>query len=216
VYWFAVAGERYLYLPLVAIAAMLAAATPARMGRLVSAPLALAALLTLHLRVPDWADELSLWRAAVARAPDTFSWHLLGIELLDRDRPKEAFEAFSTSLAFEPHTPRSCVYAWPAGRALGDPAVLADAVTRGPVTNCRGTPGFEGGAALALAEAGRWTEAAEVARAAHPRDPEMRDLLVLGALAARDGDLVEEARLATSGRVGAGGLVGWVGELAGR
>ena len=108
-YVFATIGERYMYLPMVGVATSVAAAIPlnrASAGAL--ATWAIGALVALHVRLPDWVDGLALFHAAVLRAPDSFSWDMLGVELNDRGMTEPAIAAMQQSLTSRPARRFAC------------------------------------------------------------------------------------------------------------
>lgn len=108
-YVFATIGERYMYLPMVGLATSVAAALPT--GRGTAAALAgwtVCALAALHVRLPDWVDGLALFHAAAKRAPDSFSWNLLGSELNQLGMYPEALAAMQESLSVRPARRFSC------------------------------------------------------------------------------------------------------------
>lgn len=189
--WYGTIGERYLYLPVFGLVAAVVATAPAR--RWASPALvafAVASLAALHVRLPDWANEETLFAAAVRRAPDAHARHLLGAQLLSQERYGEALAVLEEGLAHDPVLPRTCPLALHvAARVLPDDLLLERArlwADRG----CRGQEGYDGGYALVLAQRGRWDEAATVAETAVRNDVKLRrDEIVRAALDARAGDL---------------------------
>lgn len=98
-----VAADRYLYLPVAGLAVLAASAAralsprAARAAAAASLALAVAAGAATARRAAVWADELALWRAAVAEAPreNDAAPAGLGEALLRRDRCEEALAAFA-------------------------------------------------------------------------------------------------------------------------
>lgn len=202
--WFGLIGERYLYLPMAALAAAVAAAAPARAGALL--PIwAVGALWALHVRLPDWADTESLWRAALPRVPDSSYLHqMLGNELLRQGRRAEALEAFDRSLDFTPARRFACenvsalaAERWPADQLLARLPVWDAA-------GCRRREGYDGPIYLLLAATGRWDQAEARLRSGVRLDPQRRDRVLKGAIALRDGDLLLAGAEAVAWPGGAG------------
>lgn len=92
-------GERYLYFPLAGLALAVAAALPdhrAILGALV--PFAFAWLAVLHLRLPDWTSDLSLWESAHADTPSPYTHHSLAAALVTEGRSAEAVVHYQAAL----------------------------------------------------------------------------------------------------------------------
>lgn len=108
-YVFATIGERYMYLPMVGLSTAVAAAIPLRATTTATlAGWSVCALAALHIRLPDWVDGLALFHAATTRAPDSFSWNLLGSELNQRELYPQALAAMQESLNLRPARRFSC------------------------------------------------------------------------------------------------------------
>jgi hypothetical protein len=201
--WYGTLGERYLYLPLFGlVAALVSAAAPAT-PRPGSSPLlhlreggpvaliigTVAALVCLHVRAPDWATEETLFTAAVRRAPDSYAWNLLAVELGRQDRDAEAIRAFDQATVARPFNKRTCTHLiGVADRVLTDDDLRTFTATWAE-RGCGGHEGYDGRRALALAGRGLWSEAEAVAEAAVHNDDRRRDEIVRAAVDARDGDL---------------------------
>jgi hypothetical protein len=182
-------GERYFYLAMFGIAAVVASTVPwSKASGALGLGALLAALLALYTRLPDWADNVAFFSAAVERRPDGVAWNQLTDALSQAGRKKEALEAAEAALA----DPRPDIHACKKAPALalavyGPERVIArkDAWVE---MGCRSQPFFDGAVALALAEAGQWEEARRMVEDEHWDDPKRRDLQVFGALAMRDHD----------------------------
>ncbi len=183
-------GERYVYLALFGVVAAVVATVPAR--RWSAAALlggAVASLGALHARVPDWATEETLFEAAVRRAPDSYAFTQLALELARQKRWTESTIAFDRAIGAAPLRLVACQYAVPvASRVLTD-ADLLDRADVWAARGCRGKLGFDGARAHALAARGLWAEAEVVARGSARNDvPKRRDEVVLAAVDERAGD----------------------------
>lgn len=189
---YSIVGERYLYLPMVGLVTIIAASLPEPLGKGLTGGLVVWSLMSLgllHLRLPDWANSEVLWRAAVARAPDSYSLQLLGSELQVRGNAKEALELYDRSLEMRPVRVFSCddistlaLRFWTMEQINQRLPVWVDA-------GCRNAVGFDAPIVVAYASLGRWEEAEKWLRSAHRVDDAKRDRVVKGALALRDGDL---------------------------
>jgi hypothetical protein len=218
--WYSTLGERYLYLSLFGILAALVVIAPRWRGWMVTLPIGVvAALGALHIRVPEWADEDSLFTAAVARAPDGYAWNLLGVELGRQSRWAEATTAYDAAIRATPVQKRACAHVVEAADRVMDDATLAAATERWAEAGCRGHAGYDGAQAMTLAARGRWDEAARVATAARRNDDRRRDEIVRAALDLRDGDFtafgVRGARW-THGAVDLLDQVTWLTQASGR
>lgn len=178
-------GERYLYLPLAGIGLTVGAWARER-GPTLALAGALPALFILHLRVPDWANDIELWSATVRTTPSPFNWGSLGHALRSAGEPGAALAAFERALA--DRQPDLTVCPRVVGAAL-DTGDLDRAMRRVAWTQERGCddPVWRGQAASALAYGGRWAEAEALLEGAPP-DPEHRGEVVRAALALDRGD----------------------------
>lgn len=224
--WYGTFGERYFYLPMVGLVAAIAATAPARLRGLVPV-FAVTSLVALFIRVPEWADEETLFTAAVRRAPDGYSWNLLGVEFIRQERWGEATAALDNAiragLDAEPFPGASRLYTPTVGARVQRRACrhVIGAAERVPLpdelfltkarywadTGCKGLAVFDAGRAMALASRGYWEEAAGVARDAIRADPERRDEIVRAAIDLRDGDLAALGARAMAWPSGAASLL---------
>ncbi len=196
--WYGTVGERYLYLPLFGIAAALVS-LPVRAVRaraLVLAAAAVAALAALHVRVAEWANEEVLFEAALRRRPDANSANLVGVEYIRQGRYAESALLFHTALVWEPPKQRACLNVVQSNEWVLDTPTLLERVAFWDARGCGETDDFVARVVPTLAARGRWVEAAAWLARARTPDPRFRDLVVGGALAARDGDLDALAGLA--------------------
>ncbi len=112
-----VMAERALYLPMVGIAAILGslaarAGDILKLDRRLRLGIALAILLLLAVRtgvrVRDWRDDLTLFRAAVLATPaSSLSWNNLGAARLAAGDRSGALEAFDRAVALAPGNARA-------------------------------------------------------------------------------------------------------------
>jgi hypothetical protein len=100
----ALMGERYFYLPMLGMALALAAALqviPTARRPLIALGLVVALpwMMIIRARVPDWTDNISLWRATVRHTPSTYAYGGLG-SVLDLDGHRdEALDLLLLSLS---------------------------------------------------------------------------------------------------------------------
>jgi len=129
-------AERLLYLPSVGFCLLLAdwltawreqpAGPPTSAWRKLLLA-ATAIFLLLHagraaLRTPDWRDQRSLFTSAVAATPRSArSWHNLGVQELDDQRPEAAAACFREALAIAPDWASPSSYLGIALDLAGDP-----------------------------------------------------------------------------------------------
>jgi hypothetical protein len=187
--WYGTLGERYLYLPLAfAVAALVAAVRPGRAAAALLSLATVASIAALHVRVPEWATEETLFRAAVRRAPDAYARNMLALELARTDRPHEAWPYARDALDAAPLYTTPCRHVVRIASEVLAPAAVAELVPGWAGRGCRFERGFDGSAAVAYAAAGRWADADAIVRTATMSDPQRRISLVRGVLAARDHD----------------------------
>jgi tetratricopeptide (TPR) repeat protein len=189
--WYGTFGERYYYLPLLGVCTAAVASVPAWRGwTVVTGLLTVAALAILHVRVPEWADEETLFTAAVRRVPDGYSWNLLGVELIRQERWAEATAALDTAIAKEPIQRRACRHVVGSAERIPLPDDLLLSRSRlWSDEGCKGLGQFDGSLAMALASRGLWEEAQRAANEAVRADPDRRDEIVRAAVDARSMDL---------------------------
>ncbi len=212
--WYGNIGERYLYLPLFGFAAAVAATVPARPWAAAGlATASLAALAALHVRVPEWADEEALFTAAVVRAPDSYAWNLLGVELLRQRRLGEATAAFDAAIAASPLQRRACRHVIEAADPVLDDALFLERAARWTARGCAYSLTFDGELAMAQASRGAWDAAAATVALMRRSDDKRRDQVVRAALAMRAGDLDTLSTLAFAWPSGPSNLLDQVSYL---
>lgn len=183
-------GERYLYLSMAGIGMAVAAATPDRPLSLGALGLwALPWLGILHLRIPEWSNDVTLWRAAWRDTPSTYVEVSLA-NALRRDNQnleaalhfRRAVEGVPPQLEYCPNVVGAALEAGRLDLALEGARSVAD---RG----CD-SPAFQGYHAVALAMSGRWPEAVPLALKAR-EDPSGRARLVTAAWSVVTGSCAE-------------------------
>lgn len=180
-------GERYLYLPLAGVALAVASALPERRGVLaVAGPVLLLWVGLVHRRLPDWADDLGLFTAAVQTTPNGFSYASLGHELNIRSEGPEACVLFRRALLEDPPYIDVCSNAVRCGLKRGNlnEAALGARLTEDRCPRTESQVGLEGLT---------WLQTCDIAGARRVTDGfepslDARLPLVLAVLAVRDGD----------------------------
>ncbi len=179
-------GERYLYLPLAGLGLAVAVAAQRLRGRAaLLLLLALPWLVLVHLRVPDWKDDIAIWSAALRDTPSSYVEASLGHVFSLDGRDQEAGEHFTRAVLGEPPRLEVChALATAAGRRSDPRASLRQ--TDPVASRCAASGSFRGQRATWLAMLGRWEDALAVAE--QGGDPQRRDELVLAAWGVVSGD----------------------------
>lgn len=180
-------GERYLYLPLVGIAGALGMAAP-ELPAVLLAPLGIAALVALYVRLPDWASELQLFEAAARRDPNGYTFYMYANELARLHHDREAYVAAERSMAFPPHHPFVCQTLASTGSALLDTPTFLARLPQWEAWGCRKATGFDDATFWRLAIEGRWDLLDPRVPTQANRDRTGRSVAVRGAWFLRDGD----------------------------
>lgn len=95
-------GERYAYLALVGGALAVGVAAGRRPRWTWLGAWAVAALLAVQLRIPQWRDELALTAADVRATPGPYAWHGHGAALCGRGQPAQAGPLLAAALEGSP------------------------------------------------------------------------------------------------------------------
>lgn len=183
-------GDRYLYLPLAGLGLAVAVAVdrtaPAVRAAAGAVPLSLG--VSTLVTVPPWADDLSLWLAAVKRHPQPATWAALGDALQRRGQLDAAAEWFRK--ATQPPKPNQgiCFRLTLLQLERDDLAGVVAEGERGLAAGCDPSPELLAPLALAYAVLGRWDEAESTANEVDA-DPTGKAVVVRVAAAARRGDL---------------------------
>ena len=182
-------GERYLYLPLFGIVAAAARVAPAGWGtRLALAGWTLGALATLHVRVPDWKDDVSLFAAADARLGDSASRGLHASAMHAAGEHLAALRLYTEALALTPTSTYSCPFVVKLAEEQLAPEALGARLVGWSEGPCRAAPGFAASAVEALFRVGRWGVAERVLTGLPEPGPRLQRLEAAMRLA--DGDLL--------------------------
>ncbi len=189
-------GDRFLYWPLAGMSVILAGATGRDWKWLVRA-MAVPAILIIHLRLPDWQHDRSLWGSAIRDVPTSTNELSLGHALMRHDRYKRAHVSFTSSLASGRIDIDACAPLVGSAMRAG---MTRQALRMGRWAEAKGCPvngTMKGWLAMAAALEGEWDEAE---RRAHqePPDPKLRDIVVSAAVAKRSGDTDAYAALLQS------------------
>jgi hypothetical protein len=204
-------GDRFWYLPMVGVALMLAAVCPPRWGTLSAAALAVPALVVLHVRVPDWATDRSLWWSAIRDRPTPVNLAGFGHAQYMDQRYKRSLVAFTGALTTDRLANDACARVVASAVRLGRPALASRMGRWATARGCVHDGGFNGWMSTAMAFSGDWPGVA-AALAAGPPDPKGRDQVAAAALATVNGDHEAVERIASSW-TGTGDLYGQVARI---
>lgn len=193
-----VIGDRYVYLGMVGLG-LWGTAVLGRAALPVVGVLIVPWLWMLHLRLPQWANDRSLWEAAVQDIGTPYTLAGLGhIRFID-GHPELALPLFVRALDADPPALDAC-------DAVGDAAVALKQVREAEILGrwalsrgCPRTGALLGGLAAVQAYEGQWEQAAATLDGAPP-DPRHRDRVVRAALALRAGDVAGYEALAADSR----------------
>lgn len=179
-------GERYLYLPMAGVALAGAGLLGAARPRLLIAP-ALAALVLLSLRLPDWASRFSVWEAALQDLPDPYVHFGYAEALREHGDARGALEHYRMALQGQPLERQACVPAIELTLASAQPAAALALAAEVAPRGCGSDPEFQGLYAVTRCFAGDWEGARALIDAMNAPDPKKRDVVVRAALARLDG-----------------------------
>ncbi|MDP2312475.1 MAG: hypothetical protein Q8P41_06180 [Pseudomonadota bacterium] len=214
IHWYATIGERYLYVPMFGLAAAVAASVPPSRAALATLAVAtVAAIGALHVRVPDWANETTLFRAAVDRAPDGFSLSMYGAHLIQQGRWRDGAVTLERAIQAEPPNFRACrSLPIAAGHLLDDEAYrarMAVWLERG----CKGVE-FDVNLAMVLVTRHQWDLAEPRIALLEWKDTARREDILRAALALHQGDLTGAGAIALAWPGGPSDLVDQAAVLA--
>ncbi len=159
-------GERYLYLPMAGLALAVAAALPERL-RVAgwAAPVLLAWCAVLWVRLPDWQDSATLWRAADASASSPYTQGGLAWYLRRDGQPEEALALVVSAIEGEPPYRDACPFLGMIPLELGRAEQAAQLAAWGlGERGCAPSVELLGAFAIGLAGSGDWERAMAVAQ----------------------------------------------------
>lgn len=199
-YVYATLGERYLYLPMVGVAALIASAVPLNRASGVGLAVgSVGALAAIHVRLPDWSNNAAFFSAATRRAPDSFTWNLLGVDLGRDGQRGPALAAFESALLptpdGDPPQTFACRNVLVAARAVMDAPTLAARLPAWKAAGCYALPPFEPSAAWSLALLGDEAAGLQIAHGVTASDTTGLLAVLFAVEAERDGDIVRAAGL---------------------
>jgi len=193
-------GDRFLYWPMAGLAVIVGTCCASHWKYMVPA-IVVPALLILHVRLPDWQHDRSLWGAAIRDVPTPTNELSLGHALTLYSRHKRAHVNFVSAMGGQEVDWEAC------------PPIVGSAMRSGLVRHAyrmghwaiaRGCPKtglMNGWMATAAAMNGDW-EAAGSWAMSEPLDPKGRARAVQAAIARRAGDEAEYAEIEAE----------WIGE----
>lgn len=166
-------GERYLYLPMAGLALALAAALPVHRKVIAyTAPVLLAFAVVLLIRLPDWKDSATLWRAADDSVSSPFTQGGLAWYLRRDGQPEEALELVVSAIEGDPPYTDACAFLAMIPLELKRPEQAVELARWGlEERGCPTTPELMGSYALGHAGTGRWEQAMAVAQRPELRGP---------------------------------------------
>jgi hypothetical protein len=186
-------GDRFLYWPMAGIGMVVGVCCVQWWKPLI--PLfVLPAMLILHLRIPDWAHDRSLWGTAIRDVPTPTNELSLGHALTLHSRHKRAHVNFTSAMVGNQIDIEACAPIVGSAMRAG---LHAHALRMGEWAIARGCPKsglMNGWMATAAAMTGEWSLAEQWAFTL-PDDPKGRSRVVRAALARRAGDDEEYARI---------------------
>lgn len=195
---YGILGERYLYLPMIGVAAAVATVARSSPGltRFVAVPWTLAALVALHVRLPDWADDVAFFGAADARVPTSAARSLHASALRDAGDKDGALRLYAEALAMQPSSAFACQKVVEvAAPHAGEPIVRQRLVEWAHI-GCRRTPPYYDSAVFVLWRAGDVDAVRTLLAEGGRGDPRGGAERVEAALRWEDGDLLGAAALA--------------------
>lgn len=207
-------GERYLYLSMAGLALGVAAAVPAgRRALWAGGLLALPCVLVIRDRVPDWQDGLHLLEAAVADAPNPYTFDGVGFELDRVGRSGEAAGWFRKALQGEPAYTRACLNALKAPLHAGDSAGALASLHLARERGCPEEGEFKAIEAMILLRNGRFEAAQAALSEVDRKEAGPAWMPVAAALAKKAGEEDEYQRIRAGATGDHAGFDAFVSEL---
>jgi hypothetical protein len=181
--------DRYLYLPMVGLALMVAAAAARAPRRHVLFALVSATSLVLTAaHLPTWDTDQTLWRSAMDRAPSGYAAGAYARWLEDEGKLEQAATYYGQAVMPPRPFATACYNITRIHLALGRPDMAVTAGQTALEAGCEGSSELLAPMALAMALTGDWAAAESTARSVGD-DPTGKAVLVRLAAAARQGDL---------------------------
>jgi hypothetical protein len=206
--------DRYLYLPMVGLALMVAAAAARAPRRHVLFALVSAtSLLLTAAHLPTWDTDQTLWRSAMDRAPSGYAAGAYARWLEDEGKLEQAATYYGQAVMPPRPFTTACYNISRIHLALGRPDMAVTAGQTALEAGCEGSPELLAPMALAMALTGDWAAAESTARSVGD-DPTGKAVLVRLAAAARRGDLAPlHGEMEAAGSPAGEGLLNQVARL---
>ena len=186
-------GDRFLYWPMAGLG-MVFGVCFAQWWKSLVPLFVILSVVILHVRLPDWAHDRTLWGAAMRDVPTPTNELSLGHALTLHSRHKRAHVSFASVLAGRQIDMEACApvigSAMRSGLHVHALRMGQWAVARG----CLQSGVMNGWLATSAAMTGEWEVAARWAHA-EPEDPKGRSRVVQAAIAKRAGDKDAYARI---------------------
>ncbi|MCB9745295.1 MAG: hypothetical protein H6741_08910 [Alphaproteobacteria bacterium] len=184
-----VLADRYLYLPMVGLALLVAAAAQRGSPRGAGALLLTVLLGVNSLRaMPTWLNDLTLWHVAAERRDTPYAWGALAKALQREGKLDAAAHANRQALDADPPFPHACFNATRLHLDRGEPGAAVENGRFALARGCEPSPELLAPLAVAEASVGQWEEA-EVTASRVGQDPTGLAVIVRVAAAARHGEL---------------------------
>jgi len=180
--------DRYMYLPMVGVAWMVAAVVHSGWKRIAGVGAVVACVIMSSIQVPIWAHDGTLWAAAIERAPSGYAKGALARWLEDRGDAIQAAHWYREAVVGPPRPfHESCYNVTRIQLKLGDPARAIDVGQEALEAGCAASPELLAPLALAHALEGEW-EAALIQANRLQEDPTGKALIARLASQAALGD----------------------------
>ena len=151
--------DRYMYLPMVGVAWMVASVMHQGWRQIVGVGTVFACVIVSSMQVPIWANDGTLWKASIERAPSGYAMGALARWLEDQGEAVQAAHWYREAVV---HPPRpfheSCYNVTRIQLKLGDPEAAIVVGREAEQAGCEVTPELVAPVALAHALVGEWDE----------------------------------------------------------
>ena len=181
--------DRYMYLPMVGVAVMVASAA-ARLPRLhaVFAAVCGCLIILTAQHLPTWESDETLWQSAMSRAPSAYAAGAYARGLEDEGKLEQAAHYYVLATAPPRPFPTGCFNVTRVHLALGRPDQAITAGAAALEAGCERSAELLAPMALALALTAQW-DAAETLASEVEDDPTGKTVIIELAAAARRGDM---------------------------